>query len=170
MTRAPMIVPYRRYDPDAQAEQSQWDPHKDADHSLCVAAFQTLVKHYPGHFWRVRADSKQGIAQIQIHQLMGDTLWWNIRLDESSNHNDFRLAVIRGGGEILERYALPRTAMDLDQFLEVRAQTPERHGVNTPMPEGDLRVFAPKEITVTSQVEGTGENMSYAMPDEADAA
>ncbi len=169
MTRAPSIIPYRQYDPNLESAISNWDPHKEADHGLCMAAFQTLVKHFPGHFWRVRADSKQGIAQIQINQLMGDTLWWNIRLDETANHNDFRLAVMRGGGEILERYGLARSGMDVDKFLEARAMTPNRPGIKDPIPEGDLRVFN-SAVKPAAQVEGTGENMSYATPPEADAA
>lgn len=162
--RAPLVVPYR------QMPDKAWDPHREADHSLCLLAFNTLVKHYPGHFWRIEVDSAQGLAKVQIHQLMGDTLWYAIRLDETSNHNDYRKAVIKAGGEILERYGLPRSAMDVDQFLEARAMTPIRPTVSSPIPEGDLRVFNPKPAPEAVQVEGSGQNMSFATPGEADAA
>ena len=162
--RAPLVVPYRqKLDPG-------WDPHREADMSLCLLSFNTLQLHYPGHFWRIEVDSKQGLAKIQIHQLMGDTLWYAIRLDESDNHNDYRKAVIKAGGAILERYGLPRSGMDVDKFREARAMTPIRPTVSSPIPEGDLRIFNPTPAPTAVRVEGSGQNMSLATSTEADAA
>lgn len=142
--RAPRMTPYSLYEPSSRALMRGYDPHKATNESLCATMFQTLLAAYPGHYWVVRADAEQGIAGVKIHQLMGDTLWWNIKLDDYSNHNDFLKVVKRAGGEILERYNIPRSGIDFGAFLTARAMTPMRPGPKDPIPEGDLRIFNPK--------------------------
>jgi hypothetical protein len=120
------------------------DPHKEADAQLCERTLAVLQRHYAGHQWKIESDARQGILKIQIHALMGDTLHYVILLDNVDGVTAFDAAVMKAGGEILERYGLPRGPMELDKFLESRAATPNRPGVKDPIPEGDLRVFDPK--------------------------
>lgn len=142
--RAPRMTPYRLWVPDSFALERGHDPHKEADERLCNQAMSVLQLHYAGHQWKVESDARQGILKIQIHALMGDTLHYVILLDKVDGVAAFAAAVKTAGGEILERYGLPRSQMNVDKFLEARAATPYRPGVNDPIPEGDLRVFDPE--------------------------
>lgn len=142
--RAPRMMPYRLWTPDSFALDAGHDPHKEADARLCEQAMSVLQAHYAGHQWKVESDARQGILKIQIHSLMGDTLHYVILLDNVDGVAAFSAAVMKAGGEILERYGLPRGPMELDRFLEARDATPNRPGVKDPIPEGDLRVFDPK--------------------------
>ncbi len=144
--RAPRVQPYRLWVPDSFSLEQGHDPHKEADENLCNLTMEVLQRHYAGHQWKVESDARQGILKIQIHALMGDTLHYVLLLDNLDGPATFAAAVVRAGGEILERYGLPRGPMDLDAFLEARAATPNRPGVNDPIPEGDLRVFDPKPL------------------------
>jgi hypothetical protein len=142
--RAPKMMPYRLWTPDSFSLDAGHDPHKEADARLCERTLEVLQRHYAGHQWKIESDARQGILKIQIHALMGDTLHYVILLDNVESVTAFDVAVMKAGGEILERYGLPRGPMELDKFLESRAATPNRPGVKDPIPEGDLRVFDPK--------------------------
>lgn len=68
---------------------------------------------YPGHLWAVTCEGAQGIATVRNLALSGN---WGfvIRLDEAYSMSEFKKMVVRGGGEILERYKLRRGAADHD--------------------------------------------------------
>lgn len=75
---------------------------------------------YPGHLWEVVADSHQGYVAFRIPALMGANYAYLIKGQELTPEK-----VLHGGGELLERYRLPRGRFDLDRFLEAR----ERHSI-----------------------------------------
>lgn len=79
-----------------------------------------LKTHYPGHFWCVEHDLKQGICKISIPILMGISNWYVLNL---RTHGDLTPGmVIAAGGEILERYGLARGRLNIGSFLEAREQ------------------------------------------------
>jgi hypothetical protein len=91
-----------------------------SDIAAATAVRRILDAAYPGYDWEVVADSAQGYVAVRIPTLMGGN--WAYKL----NGKDVTpQAVVRGGGEVLERYRLPRGKFDLDRFLEAR----ETHSV-----------------------------------------
>lgn len=79
-----------------------------------------LLKEYPGHLWCVEHDLAQGICKISIPILMGIGYWYVLNL---ATHGDLTPGmVIVAGGEILERYGLPRCRLEIGSFLDARAR------------------------------------------------
>jgi hypothetical protein len=96
------------------AKFDQW-----AEYDVWVAArmLSILLSEYPGHPWRCRHDSIQGVALISNWILMGMGHWMAVNLKTHDLTPDL---IIRMGGEILERYGLPRGKLELGSFLEAR--------------------------------------------------
>jgi hypothetical protein len=88
-----------------------------AAYDLWVArrAFALLDAVYPGHGWDVVADSAQGYLGIRIPVLTGNNWAYLIRWGDLTP-----IQIIRGGGELLERYRLPRGRIDVPAFLDAR--------------------------------------------------
>ena len=79
-----------------------------------------LKTAYAGYLWCVEHDLSQGICKISIPILMGIANWYVFNL---RTHGDLTKGmVLVAGGEILERYGLPRTAFHLGAFLEARGK------------------------------------------------
>ncbi|HXW23733.1 MAG TPA: hypothetical protein VEK73_03215 [Xanthobacteraceae bacterium] len=91
-----------------------------ADVAAARAVRRILDVAYPGHDWEVIADSGQGYVAFRIPALMGMNYAYLIKGKDLTPE-----AVLKGGGELLERYRLPRGPFDLDRFLEAR----ERHSI-----------------------------------------
>lgn len=98
-----------------------YDPDRDKVDLQCARGIGRLLHdHYQGHFWEVMVDSKQGIATITISVLLGN--WkYLIKLDDLSP-----AMVITAGGEILERFNIPRSSIDVAAFVEARKRRVSR--------------------------------------------
>jgi hypothetical protein len=88
-----------------------------ADLAAAGSVRRILDGAYPGHDWEVVADSGQGYVAFRIPALMGANYAYLIKGADLTSE-----AVLKGGGELLERYRLPRRRFDLDRFLEARAE------------------------------------------------
>ena len=86
-----------------------------ADLTAARAVRRILATAYPGHDWEVVADSAQGYVAFRIPALMGLNYAYLVKGRDLTPE-----AVLTGGGELLERYRLPREKFDLDRFLEAR--------------------------------------------------
>jgi hypothetical protein len=91
-----------------------------ADIAAAKGVRRMLDVAYPGHDWEVVADSAQGYVAFRIPALMGMNYAYLIRGKDLTPE-----AVLKGGGELLERYRLPRGRFDLDRFLAAR----EKHSI-----------------------------------------
>jgi hypothetical protein len=87
------------------------------DVATARAVRRILDTAYPGHDWEVVADSGQGYVAFRIPALMGANYAYLIKGKDLTPE-----AVLTGGGELLERYRLPRGKFDLDRFLAARAE------------------------------------------------
>jgi hypothetical protein len=87
-----------------------------ADLAAARSVRRILDTAYPGYDWEVVADSGQGYVAFRIPALMGANWAYLIRGKDVSAE-----AVLTGGGELLERYRLPRGKFHLDRFLAARA-------------------------------------------------
>jgi hypothetical protein len=88
-----------------------------ADLAAARSVRRILDTAYPGHDWEVVADSGQGYVAFRIPALMGANYAYLIKGKDLTP-----AAVLNGGGELLERYRLPRGRFDLDRFLAARAE------------------------------------------------
>jgi hypothetical protein len=88
-----------------------------AAYDLWVArrAYALLDRAYPGHGWQVIADSAQGYVGIRLPILTGGNWAYLIKWADLTPGQ-----VIRAGGELLERYRLPRGRFELGRFLDAR--------------------------------------------------
>jgi hypothetical protein len=91
-----------------------------ADLAAARAVRRILDVAYPGHDWEVVADSGQGYVAFRIPALMGQNWAYLVKGKDLTAE-----AVLKGGGELLERYRLPRGRFELGRFLEAR----EKHSI-----------------------------------------
>ena len=83
-----------------------------ADLAAARSVRRILDTAYPGHDWEVLADSRQGYVAFRIPALMGMNYAYLVKGRDLTAET-----VLKGGGELLERYRLPRGRFDLDRFL-----------------------------------------------------
>jgi hypothetical protein len=93
------------------------------DLETAAAMHGVLQQHYPGHTWATSADHATGMANVRLLYL--DTLGVNARygfqLHIAQLKSDPTMrAVIRAGGELLERFRLRRGPANDDTPLLAR--------------------------------------------------
>jgi len=88
-----------------------------ADAVLAVDCYTKLIEHYPGHRWRVTADHKGGVVFIQLlYAGVERKEWewgWVIHIDRLNGDPSLR-AIVKAGGELLERFRLARGPAQAD--------------------------------------------------------
>lgn len=95
-----------------------------ADALLAVAVYTKLEQHYPGHNWRVNADHEQGVVSVwlQYFDKLRKNAPWGFRLFISRLNSDPEMkCVVTAGGELLERFGLPRKVYRVDYETRLRA-------------------------------------------------
>lgn len=87
---------------------------------------ETLHKHYPGHLWAVTCQGDQGIATIRNLSLSGN---WGfiLHLPKIYSASEFGVRVVRGGGELLERYRVSRGRARHDELAALRTDFAGNH-------------------------------------------
>lgn len=96
-------------------EDGTADPHAAWNLTVAKAMFRVLLAAYPGHFWEVNVDREKGIAWITIPLLLGN--WkYVFKLSEDIQPAD----ITRAGGSILERFNIPRSALDIGDFINAK--------------------------------------------------
>jgi hypothetical protein len=96
------------------------DPWYEWNMRWCKRIRAVLDWHYPGHPWGVAVSRRQGMAQILMPSF---TDWsFNIRLNELYSDPGLTI-VVRGAGELLERYRIPRCNYSSSHYLEAMART-----------------------------------------------
>ena len=92
------------------------DPNKAWDETVCRAIGRILHREYRGHDWQVWVSRADGIAKIWLNCLMNPAFPYVLHLTELLQPRD----VITAGGEILERYNIPRSPIDFGLVADVR--------------------------------------------------
>ncbi len=96
---------------DDGTEVDAWEAQNRA---LARRIWEVLQLHYPGHQWVVAASHEQGGAFIDFPMF---TTWrYFIRLVDLKGDPGMK-AVVRAGGEILERYRLPRSGFSVADLV-----------------------------------------------------
>ena len=107
------------------SEDGSHAQHAQADMAMAEKIGETLFSHYPGHVWQVHVDSRQGVALIKLAVLMRGGWKYILKLSDLNGDPGMR-CVIRAGGEILERFDIPRSGFDLSRFLAAKPRAIER--------------------------------------------
>lgn len=68
-----------------------------------------LLTHYPGYLWAVSIDSRETVGMLDIRNLSLSGKWgFRLPLKQYFDGLDTRRKIVRAGGEMLERYRMPR--------------------------------------------------------------
>lgn len=95
----------------------------DADVRECVRhrdvaadILQILDQHYPGYKWLAQPDLHNGIVNIRCGHT-NCAYGYTLIPEQHFSETDWRDAVVKAGGEILERSHLNRRRLDLAEFI-----------------------------------------------------
>src|SRR5438128_38464 len=91
------------------------------EYGLSRQVFEKLWNHYPNYDWKVKVDARQGMVVIQLPFLMRQTLGWNFAIDKLASDPSMSI-VVKGGGELLERWKLRRGRANRGEYLDQRAK------------------------------------------------
>lgn len=96
-------------------ELSNDAPRAAMELSAARAACAVLEQHYPGWGWMVEVDAEQGIVKVHSMRIPGK---WGFLLKMSKLDYEGK-ALMRAGGELLERYNLLRARHKPGATLDV---------------------------------------------------
>jgi hypothetical protein len=100
-----------------------------ADYRLCKAILDVLSRHYGLFEWSVTVDTRQGMCYISLPDI--DVQGYRIRLTEIDT--DSVRKIVRFGGELLERYGIPRNFKSTDWVDGLAKEHPLSHlGLDVP--------------------------------------
>lgn len=112
----PNGVRFMRHDERADVDRARVERETE----MSKAVYEVLLGQYPGHVWEVTCDWRQGGVQIRLGVLMtGSHCYW-VRFNDVTGPTELRKRVIEAGGNLLERFRMPRSTFDLSRFLEAR--------------------------------------------------
>ena len=111
-----------------------------AEQAIAYFVADELLRHYPGHPWQVdctlytmhRGEKLPGAIQIKLPVIMPEGKSYNIPLRMLRDHNTICALIKRAGGELLERYRLPRSGCSFDHLLAVRPRARLDHTHRVP--------------------------------------
>lgn len=81
------------------------------DVQLCQIVGATLCRHYSGWEWRVEVDHAKGLIDIRNQTLSG-SMGMRLKMSGHATASELEDIAMRAGGEILERYNMPRGICD----------------------------------------------------------
>ena len=115
---APMHIDHRHAFNRSKVEHDlvdgRVDPYAGANDRVVKAIWHILQKHYPGHPWAVAANHQQGVAQIFMPTFTN----WQYIINLKDYYSDPKgHHIIKGAGEMLERYRLPRSGFDVGHYM-----------------------------------------------------
>lgn len=90
-----------------------------AEVALCKRIFAVLNAEYPGHAWGVEVMMDQGVCKVTIPALLGFNWGYIIHLDILDKKQ-----IIKAGGEILERFKIPRSTVNITAYVEAQGRIP----------------------------------------------
>lgn len=124
------------YEPPAASldpETMEEDRFAAQDMAMARLIGEVLHENYPGYPWRIRSNLAQGVAQISIPILMGETGGYVLHINHLDTVSGAKKYVREAGGHILERYRIPRSTLDIAALMAASVRHPvSRH--NTPFP------------------------------------
>lgn len=104
------------------------DPHAAAKLSIARWTGNLLERTYPGHAWHVEVEIGRngmgGLIKLRLNGIMPGNRWYIVKLADTLCDPGGKRTVLKGAGELLERYKLPRGNFDLDNWRVALNQMP----------------------------------------------
>lgn len=104
---------------DYYADLSTHEKPTPADMTTAREIFRVLKREYPGHPWSVEVHASEGWAKIGLTALLGPNWGWMIHLDRYTDQD-----ILKAGGEILERFKIPRSTIDIAAYMSASSKIP----------------------------------------------
>ena len=104
----------------------------EANAELGKAVGTALARFYPGHPWGVASEIEHGILKICIQ---GFTQWQFVLKISRLKGDPAMKAVMRAGGELLERLGMPRKGFSMDAWRAANQAMPQHFFRNAKPPE-----------------------------------
>jgi hypothetical protein len=104
-----------------------------ADIALCKDISDILNRHYPNHPWMVGCNHEAGDLYIQLAypSRIGHLARHGYRIHMACSQDLMKKKVMRAGGELLERWKLPREKANSDSYAKAKSNglitTGEKH-------------------------------------------
>lgn len=99
------------------------DPYATAKMATAKWAGDLLNRVYPGHAWHVEVVIQRGtgsfaggLIKIRLNGLMPADRWYVVPLSAAVSDPGGKQTVLKGAGELLERYRIPRGGFDMDHW------------------------------------------------------
>lgn len=102
------------------------DPYKSVNMETAKWVGAKLDSVYPGHPWLVVCDTRNGIISIQIRGIMPANRWYVVKLNDVKSDPGGRHTILRGAGELLERYQIPRRGFSEHHWFDAMDKAPVR--------------------------------------------
>lgn len=103
--------------------QAMSDGPTPAEYFLSKRIAEVLMAHYPGHLWGVHVN--RSVVNIKNMSLSGSH-GYVLHIQKFRTEDDFNRGVINAGGEILERFAVSRGRMRLDEITNLQRDFAKR--------------------------------------------
>jgi hypothetical protein len=119
-----MFKPDLRYERTSD-DPGEQDPFAKAKMETARWAGEKLNQHYPGHPWlvQVEGDRFNAVVMIQIMGIMPADRWYLIKFRNLLTDAGGRM-IMKAGGELLERYGMPRHGFSLTAWKDALSRYP----------------------------------------------
>ena len=103
-----------------------YDPQAKAKMEIARWTGELLDRNYPGHPWfcEVIMARMGGVIKMQLRGLMPPDRWYVVKLSDVTSDPGGRRTVLKGAGELLERYNIPRRGFSFDHWKEAHNRAP----------------------------------------------
>jgi hypothetical protein len=93
-------------------------------------AGEMLHRHYPGYPWfvEVRGDKYNAVIQLQIRGIMPPDRWYVVKFRDVLTDPGGKRTILKGAGELLERYNIPRSGFTTDHWRAALERFPIGNG------------------------------------------
>lgn len=96
------------------------DPFAAAKMETARWVGELLNRTYQGHPWfcEVVMSRTGGVVKMQLRGLMPPDRWYVVKLSDVASDPGGRRTILKGAGELLERYNVPRGGFSIDHWKQ----------------------------------------------------
>jgi len=107
-----------KYEHPGLGDDLSEDPFAKAKMATAKWTGELLNREYPGHAWLVEVVmyANGGIIKIRLNGIMPPNRWYVVKLHDVISDVGGKRTVLKGAGELLERYQIRRGAFNLDHW------------------------------------------------------
>lgn len=110
--------PTLKYEHPGLGDTHDHDPYAAQKMATAKWTGELLNRYYAGHAWHVEVVIQKGggIIKIRLNGLMPADRWYCCQMRDVISDPGGKRTVLKGAGELLERYNIPRADFDLDHW------------------------------------------------------